>query len=140
MILDCCRINWRVMELLPIEQERLLVEIAPHSCEPDYFKKRFEELGESAVWDDSGAIQALKEAGLIEYEGSQREIKVFSEVAGQRIEQTLKYWDMFALTANGASYLRRCTRERTLARVRVVLEVAGSVAAVVNLILYVIWR
>lgn len=29
------------MELLPVEQERLLVEIAPHSCEPDYFKKRF---------------------------------------------------------------------------------------------------
>lgn len=128
------------MELLPIEQERLLVEIAPHSCEPEYFKKRFEELGESAVWDDSGAIQALKEAGLIEYEGGQREIKVFSKVAGQKIEQTLKYWDMFALTANGASYLRRCTRERMLARVRVVLEVAGSVAAVINLILYVIWR
>lgn len=128
------------MELLPIEQERLLAEIAPHSCEPGYFKKRFEELGESAVWDDSGAIQALKEAGLIEYEGGQREIKVFSKVAGQKIEQTLKYWDMFALTANGASYLRRCTRERMLARVRVVLEVAGSVAAVINLILYVIWR
>ena len=126
--LDCRRINWRVMELLPIEQERLLVEIAPHSCEPDYFKKRFEEIGESAVWDDSGAIQALKEAGFIEYGGD------------RGVEQKLKYWDMFALTANGASYLRRCTRERVLSRVRVALEVAGSVAAVVNLILYVIWR
>ena len=128
------------MELLPIEQERLLVEIAPHSCEPDYFKNRFEELGESAIWDDSGTIQALKEAGLIEYEGDLREIKVFSQVGDKRVEQTLKYWDMFALTANGASYLRRCTRERMLARVRVLLEVAGSVAAVINLILYVIWR
>ena len=128
------------MELLPIEQERLLVEIAPHSCEPDYFKNRFEELGESAIWDDSGTIQAHKEAGLIEYAGDLREIKVFSQVGDKRVEQTLKYWDMFALTANGASYLRRCTRERMLARVRVLLEVAGSVAAVINLILYVIWR
>lgn len=89
------------MELLPIEQERLLVELAPHSCEIGYVAFRLGKLDSGDVWDEAGAIQSLKRAGLIEYEGERFEMSSVVEVAGQQVEQTLKLWDTFALTGDG---------------------------------------
>lgn len=120
------------MELLPIEQERLLVELAPHSCEIGYVAFR---LGSGDVWDEAGAIQSLKRAGLIEYEGERFEMSSVVEVAGQQVEQTLKLWDTFALTGDGVCYLRHYKRERRLARAQIVLEIAGALSAIVTLVI-----
>ena len=73
------------MELLPIEQERLLVELAPHSCEIGYVAFRLGKLDSGDVWDETGAIQSLKRAGLIEYEGERFEMSSVVEVAGQQV-------------------------------------------------------
>ena len=120
------------MELLPIEQERLLVELAPHSCEIGYVAFRLGKLDSGDVWDEAGAIQSLKRAGLIEYEGERFEMSSVVEVAGQQVEQTLKLWDTFALTGDGVCYYKR---ERRLARARVVLEIAGALSAIVTLVI-----
>lgn len=123
------------MGLLPIEQERLLVELAPHSCEIGYVAFRLGKLDSGDVWDEAGAIQSLKRAGLIEYEGERFEMSSVVEVAGQQVEQTLKLWDTFALTGDGVCYLRHYKRERRLARARVVLEIAGALSAIVTLVI-----
>lgn len=123
------------MELLPIEQERLLVELAPHSCEIGYVAFRLGKLDSGDVWDEAGAIQSLKRSGLIEYEGERFEMSSVVEVAGQQVEQTLKLWDTFALTGDGVCHLRHYKRERRLARARIVLEIAGALSAIVTLVI-----
>ena len=125
------------MELLPIEQERMLVELAPHSCEPGYLARRLDALDEGLVWDESGCIQALRAARLIEYVGDPCERSAVVEVRDQLVQQTIRTCDAFSLTSNGTLYLRHCRRERIVGKVRLALEVAGSLSAIITLVLTV---
>ena len=126
------------MELLPIEQERLLVELAPHSCEPGYLARRLDALDEGSVWGESGDIQALKVAGLIEYVGDPCESHAVVKVGDQMVRQTIGAYDAFSLTSNGVLYLRHCRRERIVGKVRLALEVAGSLSAIITLVLTIL--
>lgn len=131
------------MDPLPGELESLLVEIAPHDGEAEYLADRFSRCGSEVASREVEMLYALDQEGMIDTIGESREMFWPSTENGRGYQSGITFTSGFALTFKGYSYLRGRKKIRRAARAKTLLDVVaflGSVAAIVNLILYVIWR
>lgn len=120
--------------------EAFLIEIAPHEGEPRYFDERFASSTVEEAWREVELLEELRDLRLVDALGESRERFWGPEGASQR---GAAYFPGFVLTHRGREYLANSRKLRALRAVRAVFEVVaflGGVAAIANLILYVIWR
>ena len=128
---------------LPKELESLLVEIAPHEGEASYFVKRFSEKDYDLVWREVGMFAALKDAGMIEMIGEDCDRTWKVEENGRTFERGVEFKSTFALTFMASEYLDNARGIKIARSLKVVFEVVaflGSIAAIANLVLYIMWR
>lgn len=131
------------MERLPKRLEEYLLLIAPHTGELDYLRDRIESLSPDAAWYEMGLLISLEERGLIECIGDRVTVRKGPGGADHDLERELRLRTGYALTADGTCYLDGLRKARLYSALRVISEVTtfvGGVAAIVNLVLYIIWR
>lgn len=127
------------MERISRRSEAYLLEIAPHECEVGYLARRLSSMSFDEAWDEFPLLDDLDLKGLIAPVGEKAVLTDRTE----RGERTIRVPATFALTEDGRRYIDGMGREGPLAVLRVIeraVAIAGGVAAVVNLILYIIWR
>ena len=132
-----------MIDPLPKDLENLLVEIAPHEGEADYFCKRFSGKDYDLVWREVGMFAALRDAGMIEMVGEDCGKAWEVEDNGRTFKRGVEFKSAFALTFNASEYLSHMKGIKASRHLKVIFEVVaflGSIAAIANLVLYIMWR
>lgn len=127
------------MKRISKRSERCLLEIAPHECEIGYLESRLSSMSFDEAWSEFPLLDDLDLKGLITGVGDK---VVLSDLNGED-ERTMRIPATFALTEDGRRYIDDLRREGPLSVLRAVeraVAIAGGIAAVINLILYIIWR
>lgn len=126
--------------VLPRDVEALLAEIAPHEADVGYFDERFDSVGYKQAWKEVEILEELEDLRMIELVGDRRER--YWPIDG-RSQKGIRYRSGFVLSHRGREYLSDAPKLKMMRLLRGLFETVaflGSVAAIVNLILYVIWR
>lgn len=127
-------------DVLPRDLERFFREIEPHDGELMYLHERFSGSDPNDAWGDVALAEELEDRGFIECVGERREL-FFGPEDGSSEEKGIQYRTGFTITYRGRAALDGASRARAARVVRVVFEIVaflGSLAAIANLILYLI--